>query len=219
MREIPPAGWGRVQHVAKNGQESRPPDPATGSPRRERSPGSPGARPRRAWVRPQRRNSQPLWTRLLLFRVAPAPQGGRAWDGPRGPLSIVSVATAETPRAPLDVVTAPTTPRALTTRFLDFWLLGGASIAVWLVMIGVQGFRASWAIDQHFKNLTYTAASLSLLINYPHFLVSYKLAYQRGRPFVLAHWWQLIAVPAALVAVFAVAFAAYDRSVRSEEHT
>ncbi len=51
----------------------------------------------------------------------------------------------------------------LTTRFLDFWLLGGASILVWLVMIATEGFRASWAIDQHFKNLTVTTASLSLL--------------------------------------------------------
>ena len=24
--------------------------------------------------------------------------------------------------------------RALTTRFLDFWLIGGASIAVWLLL-------------------------------------------------------------------------------------
>jgi hypothetical protein len=68
-------------------------------------------------------------------------------------------------------------PKALTTRFLDFWLLGGASLLVWLVMISVEGFRASWAIDQHFRNLTITTASLSLIVNYPHFLVSYKLAY------------------------------------------
>jgi hypothetical protein len=104
-------------------------------------------------------------------------------------------------------------PRALTTRFLDFWLLGGASILVWLLMISLQGFRASWAIDQHFKNLTYTAASLSLLINYPHFLISYKLAYRRGRGFVLSHWYQLIAVPLVLLTIFAVAFTAYDTPV------
>ena len=47
-------------------------------------------------------------------------------------------------------------PRALTTRFADFWLLGGGSLLVWLVMFGTQGFRAAWAIDQHFKNLTVT---------------------------------------------------------------
>ena len=98
----------------------------------------------------------------------------------------------------------------LTTRFLDFWLLGGASLLVWLVMVAVQGFRTSWAIDQHFKNLTYTTASLSLLVNYPHFLVSYKLAYSRGRAFITGNWWQLIVVPIGLIGVFGVAFLKYD---------
>jgi hypothetical protein len=129
-------------------------------------------------------------------------------------LSVTTVATVEAPRQPLDTA-APVrlAPKALTTRFLDFWLLGGASILVWLVMIGVQGFRTSWAIDQHFKNLTYTAASLSLLINYPHFLISYKLAYRRGRGFVMAHSWQLLIVPLLLIATFAMAFVAYDTPV------
>jgi hypothetical protein len=129
-------------------------------------------------------------------------------------VSIATVATVETSRPARSAdVPAPASPRALTTRFLDFWLLGGASIAIWLVMIGLQGFRASWAVDQHFKNLTYTAASLSLLINYPHFLISYNLAYRRGRAFVTTHWWQLIAVPVVMLAMFAVAFAAYERPV------
>jgi len=101
-------------------------------------------------------------------------------------------------------------PQALTTRFADFWLLGGASLLVWLVMIAVQGFRTEWAIDQHFKNLTYTTASLSLLVNYPHFLISYKLAYARGRSFIATHWWQLIVVPLLMVAAFAWAYARYD---------
>ena len=105
-------------------------------------------------------------------------------------------------------------PRALTTSFLDFWLLGGASILVWLVMIVVEGFRSSWAVDQHFKNLTYTAASLSLLVNYPHFLISYKLAYSRGRSFVISHPWQLVIVPAGLIALFAIAFFQYDIPVQ-----
>ena len=99
---------------------------------------------------------------------------------------------------------------ALTTRFLDFWLLGGASILVWAVMVALQGFRASWAVDQHFANLAVTTASLALLANYPHFLMSYKLAYSRGLDFVLAHWWQLLAVPALLVGLFAAAYAFYD---------
>jgi hypothetical protein len=130
------------------------------------------------------------------------------------PVTLTTVAVADAPRHQSDAATlAPARPRALTTRFLDFWLLGGASLLVWLVMTSVQGFRASWAIDQHFKNLTYTAASLSLFINYPHFLISYKLAYGRGRRFVVSHWYQLLAVPAALAAIFAIAFLAYDMPI------
>jgi hypothetical protein len=93
---------------------------------------------------------------------------------------------------------------------LDFWLLGGASLLVWFLMFATQGFRAAWAIDQHFKNLTVTTASLSLLVNYPHFLVSYKLAYSRGRTFITTHWWQLLVVPALMIATFAFAYAYYD---------
>jgi hypothetical protein len=100
--------------------------------------------------------------------------------------------------------------RALTTPFGDFWLLGGASLVVWLVMIAAQGFRSAWAVDQHFKNLTFTTASLSLLVNYPHFVMSYKLAYTRGRTFVTAHPWQLVIVPTLLVATFTWAFFRYN---------
>jgi hypothetical protein len=124
-------------------------------------------------------------------------------------MSLVVTAAPPAPAPPVAVAEAAS-GRALTTRFLDFWLLGGASILVWLVMMSADGFRTSWAIDQHFRNLTFTAASLSLLVNYPHFLVSYKLAYTRGRGFVLAHWWQLVAVPLLLIATFAVAFVAFD---------
>ena len=98
---------------------------------------------------------------------------------------------------------------ALTTRFADFWLLGGASLLVWFLMFSLQGFRAAWAIDQHFKNLTVTTASLSLLVNYPHFLISYKLAYSRGRSFILEHWWQMLFVPIAMIVVFAWAYTQY----------
>jgi hypothetical protein len=108
-------------------------------------------------------------------------------------------------------IAAPALPRqALTTRFLDFWLLGGLSILVWLVMFATQGFRAAWAIDQQFKNLTFTTASLSLLVNYPHFLISYKLAYSRGQAFVTRHAWQLVVVPILMVATFAWAYAQFN---------
>ena len=130
-------------------------------------------------------------------------------------MTVTTVATAASGRLVDAGREARDAPRALTTRFLDFWLLGGASLLVWLVMISVEGFRASWAVDQHFKNLTVTTASLSLLINYPHFLISYKLAYTRGRSFVVTHWWQLIVVPMGLVGLFAAAYWFYDVPVAS----
>lgn len=110
-------------------------------------------------------------------------------------------------------MTTPST-RALTTPFLDFWLLGGASLLVWAVMLIAEPFRGSWAVDQHFKNLAVTTATLSLLVNYPHFLVSYKLAYTRGSRFVASHAVQLVVVPAALIALFAWAYLRFDVPVR-----
>ena len=117
--------------------------------------------------------------------------------------------TVTTTPAPAPSTIAADRP-ALTTRFLDFWLLGGASILVWLVMFTADGFRSSWAIDQHFRYLAVTTLSLSVLLNYPHFLMSYKLAYSRGRPFVLTYWWQLVVVPIGLTALFAAAYVFYD---------
>jgi hypothetical protein len=108
-----------------------------------------------------------------------------------------------------------TTPRALTTRFIDFWLLGGASILAWVVMFVLQHYRSAWAVDLHFKNLAITTVSLTLLINNPHFLVSYKLAYFRDRSFIATYWWQLVAVPLLLVAMFTYAYVNFDRPTQS----
>ncbi len=135
--------------------------------------------------------------------------------GSRLSVSVITTLAADPSRLTASTHDPRPGAQALTTRFADFWLLGGASILVWLVMIVAQGFRASWAVDQHFKNLTITTASLSLLVNYPHFLIWYKLAYGRGRAFVTQHWWQLIVVPIALAGLFFAAFLQYDVPVAS----
>jgi hypothetical protein len=97
-------------------------------------------------------------------------------------------------------------PRALITRFVDFWLLGGVSVLLWLVMWMLQDYRSLWAIDSQFKNLPVTAISLSLLINHPHFIISYRLAYTRGTRFVAVHWPQLLAVPTLLLGLLTAAY-------------
>jgi hypothetical protein len=114
------------------------------------------------------------------------------------------------PDAVLASPPAPAHRHALTTRPLDFWLLGGGSILVWLVMAVAAAFRTRPDVDQRLGQAAVLALSLSLVLNYPHFLFSYRLAYTRGRGFVLAHWWQLIAVPLALAGLLAAAYAFYQ---------
>src|SRR5438105_3289695 len=79
--------------------------------------------------------------------------------------------------------------KAVTSRTLDFWCLGGASILVWAAIIIGGVFRQKFvAIDQHFSQLTATFGILSLLCNYPHFIVSYRIGYSKGWRFILRHW-------------------------------
>ena len=77
-------------------------------------------------------------------------------------------------------------------------------------MFIAERLRAHPAIDDWFRAVGPWALTLALVVNYPHFLLSYKLAYSRGRAFVVGHWWQLLAVPALLAALFAAAWAFYD---------
>ncbi|NUN13287.1 MAG: hypothetical protein HUU55_06580, partial [Myxococcales bacterium] len=69
--------------------------------------------------------------------------------------------------------TGPKT-RALTTRTLDFWLLGGMSLFIWAgAHIGNVFREDSWAFSHHFNNFLALSGSLALLCNYPHFMASY----------------------------------------------
>lgn len=99
----------------------------------------------------------------------------------------------------------------LGSRAIDFWCLGGASIVVWIALSLLAPWRSQfWAIDRHFQNLPAFAASAVLLVNYPHFMVSYKLSYGQGLKFVSRHWWQLIVVPILLVSLMSLAWAFYQ---------
>lgn len=71
----------------------------------------------------------------------------------------------------------------------------------------------SWAIDHHFQNLTGLFGTLSLVVNYPHFMISYKYAYNRGLRFIMRHWFCLIAVPLFLIATYVIGYLYYDVSL------
>jgi hypothetical protein len=106
--------------------------------------------------------------------------------------------------------------KALTTRYLDFWLLGGASIAVWAVMFCLQPVRKiSWAVDHHYADAFAISNSIALLVNYPHFMASYAFAYRKGWRFVRANWFQLLAVPLILVIVLSWSYFLFDRPLNA----
>jgi hypothetical protein len=107
----------------------------------------------------------------------------------------------------LDDVRPREVPRSLTTRYLDFWLLGGASIVVWAFMFALHPVRKlSWAVDHHYGNAFAISNTVALFVNYPHFMASYALAYRKGWRFVREHWMQLVLVPVALTAVLTWAY-------------
>jgi hypothetical protein len=101
-------------------------------------------------------------------------------------------------------------PKALVSRGLDFWLLGGASIVCWALISALEHVREqNWAVRHHFENLPYAFSTLSLVVNYPHFMASYKLGYARGWRFVARHPIQLVLAPLALALLLALAYVWY----------
>jgi hypothetical protein len=108
--------------------------------------------------------------------------------------------------------------KALTQRSLDFWLLGGFSIAAWAALSMFQIFREqNGYINNYFTQLAATAAMLAYVCNYPHFLASYRLAYSRGLPFIKKNNFQLIIVPILLIAIILLAFGFYTLPVEQNQ--
>ena len=100
----------------------------------------------------------------------------------------------------------PMTQRALTNRTLDFFLLGGASVIVWLTLLVLAPFKHIQIVNTHFTNIAFAASSLAIIVNFPHFMASYKIAYSQGKNFTRKYWFQLLVVPALLVLSLYVAF-------------
>ena len=94
---------------------------------------------------------------------------------------------------------------ALISRQVDFWLLGGASIAFWAICHLFEFLHPRFDTAQSYlTNLPALFAVATLVVNAPHFMASYHLAYSRGRGFILQNWFQLILVPAMLVVALMV---------------
>jgi hypothetical protein len=122
--------------------------------------------------------------------------------------------------SPIDVETVETVEwqnkAALVSRSTDFWLLGGASIAVWALM-GVAGFfrNSSEAVENHFLQLGAVFSVLSLVCNHPHFMISYRFAYGQGSKFIVKHWFSMIGLPLGLIAIYALAYFNFEADMSS----
>lgn len=86
-------------------------------------------------------------------------------------------------------------------------MLGGLSIAVWAILVIFSMFRGdSELLESRFLQIPIVFAWLSFFCNFPHFMVSYKIAYSRKKSFILDHWFQLLFVPALLIGLYLCAY-------------
>jgi hypothetical protein len=105
----------------------------------------------------------------------------------------------------------PPAPTSISNRFLDFWLLGGASILFFFVMAIGSIFRNdSTIVQQKFFLLGPFFGLLSIICNNPHFLISYRLGYSRGMKFILKYWISLIVVPIGIIFLYIIAYLNFD---------
>ncbi len=96
----------------------------------------------------------------------------------------------------------------LTTRSIDFWLLGGASLLLW----GFYLFFYFLTGNSSGPNFASAFGILSLFVNYPHFMASYKLAYQQDATFIRKNFIPLLLVPALLIVSISLGFYYFERS-------
>ncbi len=104
-------------------------------------------------------------------------------------------------------------PRVITSRYLDFWLLGGASLVLWALLMLLTPFREDSAtVNNYLNSISGFFVTCFLLVNYPHFMASYKLAYGMGMRFIGRNWLQLLLVPLLLISLIVHAFFYADMS-------
>lgn len=110
-------------------------------------------------------------------------------------------------RDPIIEPKTPTNTNHLVSPFIDFWLIGGASLFVWVLMFFGEKLRMStWAVDHHYIEIPGFFSLLFLFANYPHFMASYRLAYTQGQRFIIKNWIQLVLVPILLGVVILGAY-------------
>lgn len=103
----------------------------------------------------------------------------------------------------------------LTNSTLDSWLIGGLSLALYIPLIINETTIISDVppFARHISFIAPTFTLLSLVVNFPHFMWSYKLAYTQSFSFVRRNWFQLIFIPLFMISLFSLAFFNWSNSV------
>jgi hypothetical protein len=98
---------------------------------------------------------------------------------------------------------------------LSFLLLGGASLILLAVLMLLRS--PSFIMSDNVRYLFQEAGTFTLLcvvlFSYPHFVFSYKFAYQQGFSFVKQHSWQLLGYPILIVLLLATVVATWNYPV------
>lgn len=107
------------------------------------------------------------------------------------------------------------TRRSLISPGIDFLLLGGASLLVWALMTALRLLFSQEEAAPHFFHIMLAFSWLSIVCNNPHFLISYRFGYGRGKDFIFSNWKALIAVPVAMLIIFTVAYFFFFSDIHS----
>lgn len=108
----------------------------------------------------------------------------------------------------------PQKTNSLLHPFFDFWLLGGASIVILLIMTLVEGSRESIpSVQEHVMQIASAFGLFTLICNHPHFMISYRFGYGQGTGFILKHWFSLIFVPLSMVALYLLAYFSFHTNI------
>lgn len=103
--------------------------------------------------------------------------------------------------------------RSLSSPSIDFLLLGGLSLWVWAMMLAARLFFNQEEANTHFFRFAILFSWLSILCNHPHFLVSYRFGYGRGKGFILKHWPSLIGIPAFFFILYVLAYFFFNEKI------
>jgi hypothetical protein len=110
-------------------------------------------------------------------------------------------------------------PRALNSlrTSVAFLMLGGASlmIMVFLLLLRIPQVIMQDNVRYFLQLASATTLTFMILFSYPHFVWSYKFAYQQGTAFIMKHRWPLLACPLFILVLLALCVLAWNYPVSS----